>query len=171
MAQSLVCLKRKRNSMHNIIKINDPALNKSYIQELLQDQMANMPNILDLTQTGPKKLRYTQQELSDRATNNVPDFSYAFIEMINNATIQEPEFSSDTPLVGHLIVKFRQVWNWMSTRWYILPIIGQQSDVNMQMALMLMDMAQLQTLNTRHITKLEAKINGLEEYILQQKGQ
>ncbi len=157
--------------MLDIIKINDPLLNKSYIQELLHSQMATMPNIPDLAQTGPKKLHQTQQKSPDPAIDSIPNFDYTFIELFDNVAIREPEFSSNAPIVGLLIVKFRQMWNWMSTRWYVLPIIWQQSDVNMQVAIMLMEMTQLQALPTRHVTDLVAQINSLEEQLSQQKEQ
>ncbi|MBI2939415.1 MAG: glycosyltransferase [Chloroflexi bacterium] len=42
----------------------------------------------------------------------------------------EPPFVSGAPLVGPLIVRFRRVWNWMATKWYVRPLIQQQSEFN-----------------------------------------
>lgn len=157
--------------MQNTIKINDSTLDKADIQAWLQTQVAQMPQLPDLAQSGPKKLRQSQQKSPTSANDRIPNSDYTFIELFDNVAIREPEFSSDALVIGSLIVKFRQMWNWMSTRWYVLPIIRQQSDVNMQMAIMLMEMAQLQALTTRHVTDLEAKINNLEERLSQQKEQ
>ena len=44
--------------------------------------------------------------------------------------LHEEPFESPAPIIGPLIVKFRYAWNWMSTRWYILPILKQQNDFN-----------------------------------------
>jgi len=45
--------------------------------------------------------------------------------------IVEPSFSSSVPLVGPIIVRFRELWNWVSTKWYVRPVIQQQSEFNM----------------------------------------
>ncbi len=157
--------------MQGIIKINDPALDKENIQAQLQTDIAHL-SIPDLAQTGPKKLHHKQQRTSGSTKeNNIPHFTYTFTELIDNTAIKEPEFSSDAPIISPLIIKFRQLWNWMSTRWYVLPIIKQQSDVNMQMALMLMEMTQLQTLNASRIIDLKEQINNLEEHLSSEKEQ
>ncbi len=157
--------------MPDVIKINDSTLDKASVQKLIQSRIADMPDIPDLSQTGPKKLHAVPQKPPDPAAEDAPAFSYTVMDLIENTAIREPEFESEAPIIGPLIVKFRQLWNWMSTRWYVLPIIRQQSDVNMQQAIMLMEMAQLQALNARHIADLQEKTNRLEEYIRQQKEQ
>ena len=44
--------------------------------------------------------------------------------------LSEPRFVSSAPVVAPLIVHFRRLWNWMSTRWYVRPIVEQQSEFN-----------------------------------------
>ena len=44
--------------------------------------------------------------------------------------LQEQPFHSDKPLVGRLIVWFRTLWNNVATRWYVIPIIQQQTAIN-----------------------------------------
>jgi GT2 family glycosyltransferase len=44
--------------------------------------------------------------------------------------ITEVPFTSGAPIVGPLIIKIRQLWNWMSTAWYVRPLIQQQNDFN-----------------------------------------
>ncbi|MBX6773536.1 MAG: hypothetical protein IRY83_17595, partial [Chloroflexi bacterium] len=44
--------------------------------------------------------------------------------------IREPSFRSAVPMLGPLIVRIRRLWNWMSTRWYVRPIIDQQNAFN-----------------------------------------
>ena len=44
--------------------------------------------------------------------------------------LQEQPFHSDKPLVGRLVVWFRTLWNNVATRWYVIPIIQQQTDIN-----------------------------------------
>ncbi len=52
-----------------------------------------------------------------------------------------------------------------------IDLLSRSRDVNMQMAIMLMEMAQLQASTTRHVTDLEAKIKSLEDQLSQQKEQ
>ena len=47
--------------------------------------------------------------------------------------LQEQPFVSNVPLVGWLIARFRTLWNWVSTKWYVLPLIQQQNEINTAM--------------------------------------
>lgn len=51
-------------------------------------------------------------------------------ELRARARINEPQFTSNTPIIGGLIVWFRNAWNSMATKWYVRPIIDQQSRFN-----------------------------------------
>jgi hypothetical protein len=44
--------------------------------------------------------------------------------------LREQPFVSDLPLLGQLIVWVRSAWNWMSTKWYVIPLIQQQNNFN-----------------------------------------
>lgn len=46
------------------------------------------------------------------------------------AKLSEPDFTSGAPAIGGLLVGVRRLWNWMSTKWYVRPIIEQQSEFN-----------------------------------------
>ncbi len=48
-------------------------------------------------------------------------------------TLREPRFTSQVPVFGPLIVAIRRFWNWMSTKWYIQPILEQQNRFNQQL--------------------------------------
>ncbi|MCW5882617.1 MAG: hypothetical protein KIS91_16930 [Anaerolineae bacterium] len=45
--------------------------------------------------------------------------------------IREQPFTSNTPLIGPLIVKVRDAWNWMSTKWYVRPLLQQITAFNL----------------------------------------
>lgn len=45
-------------------------------------------------------------------------------------TLREPRFSSRLPVIGPLIVALRRFWNWLSTKWYVQPILQQQNQFN-----------------------------------------
>jgi hypothetical protein len=44
--------------------------------------------------------------------------------------LKEQPFRSDKPLVGRLLVWFRTLWNNVATRWYVIPLIQQQTNIN-----------------------------------------
>jgi len=45
-------------------------------------------------------------------------------------TLPEHVFSSPVPLFGPLIARFRDLWNSIATKWYVSPLILQQSEFN-----------------------------------------
>ena len=52
-------------------------------------------------------------------------------------TVREQPFVSHAPLVGPLLVRLRQAWNWMSTTWYVRPLTAQQNQFNAQITTLL----------------------------------
>jgi O-antigen biosynthesis protein len=44
--------------------------------------------------------------------------------------IQEQPFTSGTPLVAPLLSRLREVWNSVSTKWYVRPLLQQQNEFN-----------------------------------------
>lgn len=46
------------------------------------------------------------------------------------AELREQPFHSDVPIVGGLIAWFRSVWNGVSTKWYVRPMMAQQTAYN-----------------------------------------
>ena len=70
-------------------------------------------------------------------------------------TLQEHTFRSDAPLIGPLIAWFRDVWNSISTKWYVRPVMHQQSQFNG----LLLEALRLQQ---RQIAELHQIINELD---------
>lgn len=58
------------------------------------------------------------------------DLARLLDELRNLWQVREHPFVSNVPVLGPLIVRFRQAWNSVSTRWYVSPLIEQQSQVN-----------------------------------------
>jgi hypothetical protein len=59
-------------------------------------------------------------------------------ELQANWQVQERPFVSHVPVVGSLIVGLREMWNSVSTKWYVRPLLHQQNRVN-QLVLVLLD--------------------------------
>ena len=62
-------------------------------------------------------------------------------QLRSTATLQEYRFRSQVPLIGSLIAQFRELWNGVSTKWYVRPLIEQQSEINRQLVAALMAQA------------------------------
>jgi hypothetical protein len=69
-----------------------------------------------------------------------PPTDPAFDQLRSAATLQEYRFRSQVPLMGPLIARFRELWNSMSTKWYVRPLIEQQSEINRQLVAVLTDL-------------------------------
>lgn len=50
--------------------------------------------------------------------------------LIEKAELQEQPFRSDLPVVGPLIVRVREAWNSVATRWVVRALAQQQSQFN-----------------------------------------
>jgi hypothetical protein len=70
-----------------------------------------------------------------------PPTDPALDQLRSAATLQEYRFRSQVPLIGSLIARFRELWNSMSTKWYVRPLIEQQSEINRQFVAALMAQA------------------------------
>lgn len=44
--------------------------------------------------------------------------------------VKEQSFRSHLPVIGGLIAWLRTQWNNIATRWYVLPMIQQQNEIN-----------------------------------------
>ncbi len=51
-------------------------------------------------------------------------------ELESHWMIREQPFVSHVPILGPLIVAVRNLWNWMSTKWYVQPLLQQQVGFN-----------------------------------------
>jgi len=50
--------------------------------------------------------------------------------MLVDGQLRERPFESTVPLIGPLIVGFRSLWNNVAAKWYVRPLIQQQSEFN-----------------------------------------
>jgi len=46
--------------------------------------------------------------------------------------LQERPFTSNTPIIGSLIARFREMWNSVAAKWYVRPLLTQQNQINKQ---------------------------------------
>lgn len=141
------------------IQIQDTAVDQAAIRQRLAQALASRSPWRDVAQVGPKSLHpgNTAVPLASSETLN-----RLLIDLMAQEPLHETPFTSNLPIFGPVIVAFRNAWNWMSTRWYVLPIMQQQAQLNRQLLLVINELTQRQELDARRIANLEAHLNQAE---------
>ena len=147
----------------DVIEIRDPKLKRDDILARIADQIAGK-TVPDFSTIGPESLQNSQTAVAQTAeANSLAHETLLDLMMLHQ--LEEPSFTSETPLVGPWIVRLRELWNWMSTKWYVRPIMRQQSTINGQMVLLLMEQEAILKEQQQAIAHLEEKVNHLESVI------
>lgn len=50
--------------------------------------------------------------------------------LLMRSQVEERPFVSETAVIGGLIVRFRELWNSVATKWYVRPLLQQQNEFN-----------------------------------------
>jgi len=150
-----------------VIEIRDPALDGAEIARRVQQQVerrrAEGRYDPDLSRRGPPSLRPDRPLPAEPSVMaEFPGLRESLAELVAHSRLHEPAFASNAPLIGPLIVAVRRAWNWMSTKWYVRPILAQQSEVNERTASALGDLAQWHEMDSRDLRRLEAQVAALE---------
>lgn len=152
----------------SIVEIRDPNLNQQEILERITTLIqGKFPP--DFSAVGPDSLRSAQADVPQTGETQTVNYE-TMIDLIMMHQLEETQFSSDTPIIGTWIVRLREFWNWMSTKWYVRPILRQQSTINGQMILLLIEMNTLLRESKKNVALLEEKVNHLET-VLASNGQ
>lgn len=138
------------------IRIEDTAVDQTAIRQRLAQALAARKPWQDVAKIGPESLRpgNTAVPLAPTETLN-----HLMIELLGQEPLHEKPFTSNLPVFGTLIVAMRRAWNWMSTRWYVLPIVQQQAQLNQRLLLVINELTQRQELDARRIAQLETRLN------------
>ena len=161
--------------MPPVIEIRDPALNGQGIarqvqQRAAQRRAASAPS-LDWAALVPVPLQPDSPEPgSDITSADFPGLRESLAELIGRGYLHEPDFRSEAPLIGPVIVAVRRLWNWMSTKWYVRPILWQQSEINARTARTISDVAQWHEMDARRLEQLEARVAELEAHLAHQRA-
>ena len=158
-----------------ILEIRDPAIDEKAIRQRVIDGVARRRAAgrydADLVARGPSSLRPDRFILNEQPiTADFPGLHESLADLIAGSLLHEPDFSSNAPFIGPLIVAVRRAWNWMSTKWYVRPILWQQSDVNARTARVISDLAQWHELDARRLSQLEARVAALEARLARLEG-
>jgi len=154
-----------------VIEIRDPALDGPAIARSVQEQAirrgAQGAQSVDWAALIPEPLQPGIAASDSDAATDFPGLRESLAELIGRSKLDEPDFQSAVPLFGPLIVAMRRVWNWMSTKWYVRPMMAQQSDLNARSARAISDLAQWHELDARRLDQLETRLADLEARLAQ----
>ncbi|WP_420645712.1 hypothetical protein [Candidatus Leptofilum sp.] len=143
-----------------LIDIQDATIDQSAIQQRLAEALATRSRWQNVAEIGPDSLRPGKTAVHLASTETL---NRLMIDLMAQEPLHERPFTSNVPLFGPLIVAFRNAWNSVSTRWYVLPIMQQQIQINKQMQLVINELTQRQELDARRIAQLEARLNKEEK--------
>lgn len=127
-------------------------------EQMLKIRDAVIGNAGDEREALEKLAAYLQS--TDRVQERLRDLE-------SRAWIRETEFRSNAPIIGGLIVAIRNLWNWMSTKWYILPMLQQQNSFNSAAAQMIRDLWTMNRTLLSALAFLQHRVDELEQLVLQ----
>jgi hypothetical protein len=149
-----------------VIEIHDPALDGQAIAQSVRERAiqrrAQDAQSVDWAALVPELLQPDIATSDSDAQADFPGLRESLAELIGRSHLNEPDFRSATPVLGPVIVAVRRAWNWMSTKWYVRPIMAQQSDVNARTAHTVSDLAQWHEMDARRLSQLEKRLAELE---------
>jgi len=100
----------------------------------------------------------------DRDRDFLPELQASLQEVDRLRQVEERPFVSRVPLLGRLIVRFRDLWNRVATKWYVLPILQQQVAFNTAVARCLGNLYRYMALSTLgSARRMDAYFKVLEE--------
>jgi hypothetical protein len=148
-----------------VIEIRDPTVDGEAIARQVREQAARRTYGPDPAGAGLERLRGVHTGLlPERGVNRV-EVRAGVAELLASGDLLEPGFTSQTPVVGPLIVAVRRFWNWMSTKWYLRPLIRQQTAVNLQTGYLISELVQWCELDAQRLGQLEARVAELEQQL------
>ena len=105
------------------------------------------------------------QVTSHIAGGDAHDLAASIAELNARWMVHEVPFASNAPLFGPLIVAVRNAWNWMSTKWYVRPIVQQQVGFNALVVRALNESVAIQQELTEKVRQLQVEVAVLREEI------
>jgi len=105
--------------------------------------------------------------------------------LLKKSQVQERPFTSNTPIIGPLLVRFREVWNSVATKWYVRPLLHQQNSFNQLIVSQLhehdqwffiQDREQTELTNdlaqlTTHLGQINRRLQALDEQLARLENQ
>ena len=155
-----------------------PAAEQSVMTRVYRSALAMAPRIYaQRQQVPPQRFRRVVDLLAGLARESALGFELKLeggrlseassTDLERHSVVREQPFRSDRPLIGGLIAWFRTVWNNVSSRWYVLPLLQQQNAFNARVAAHLEELSGRAVGLDRDLTALTRDVAELTHRLIQ----
>lgn len=156
--------------LEQIIEIRDPEIDVERVMDRIRENVARRraegayQEDLDAIASGVFAEVVPETVDDDRAGGVL---ALTLSELESHWMIREQPFASGVPVLGHVIVAIRNLWNWMSTKWYVQPLLQQQVGFNALAVRAFRELSVDNQLLSERVQRLEEQVQELrEEYHL-----
>ena len=152
-----------------IIEIRDPEVDVDALMTKVRANVAQRraagaySEDLDAIADEVRAASMAEQAFVPGVAANGRDFAATLAELNAHWMVREVPFTSNVPLFGAVIVAVRNAWNWMSTKWYVRPIIQQQVGFNALAVQALNESVAIQQQFAAEVRQLQAEVAVLRE--------
>jgi hypothetical protein len=155
----------------DIIEIRDPQIDVDALMARIRENVARRrregayTEDLDVIAEEVFAGAMAGQVTSFIAGGDVHNLAASMAELNARWMVREVPFASNVPVFGPLIVVVRNAWNWMSTKWYVRPILHQLVGFNALVVRALNDSVAIQQGLTEEVRQLRAEAAALRKEI------
>jgi hypothetical protein len=154
-----------------IIEIRDPEVDVDALMATVRDNVARRraegaySEDLDAIVDEVRAASIAEQAFTSAVAGGGRDVAATLTELNAHWMVREVPFASNAPIVGPVIVAVRNAWNWMSTKWYVRPILQQQVGFNALVVHALNESVARQQGLSERVSQLQAEVALLREEI------
>ena len=154
-----------------IIEIRDPEVDVDALMAKVRDNVARRraegaySEDLDAIADEVRAASMAERTYTPLVIGEGHDINVTLAGLSAHWIVREVPFASNMPVFGPVIVAVRRAWNWMSTKWYVRPILQQIVGFNALVVRALNESAAAQGALTGELRRQQAEIDALREEI------
>ncbi|MFN8596712.1 MAG: glycosyltransferase family 4 protein [Anaerolineae bacterium] len=170
--ENLIDLSADQAALADVIEVRDPEIDQQAIRQQIGAQVARRRAAggygPEPARFGPPSQPTAPKTTATSVPSNLAEIDRELAILTASQTVHEPAFQSSAPVIGPLIVAVRRAWNWMSTKWYVRPIVAQQNRINQQSVSVISAVARQQEIYEQRLSELQARVAELEQQLARQ---
>jgi hypothetical protein len=167
----MAALAATNQDVADVIEIRDPEVDVDALMAKVRDNVARRraegaySEDLDAIANEVRAVSIAAQASTSGVAGDAHDLDATLTELNVHWMVREVPFTSNVPVFGSAIVAVRNAWNWMSTKWYVRPILHQLVGFNALVVRALNESATSQQTLTEELRQQQAEIVHLREEI------
>lgn len=167
----MAALDASNQDVADVIEIRDPQVDVDALMAKVRDNVARRraegaySEDLDAIADQVHADLIATQVSGSGVGGDVRDVTVTLAELNAHWMVREVPFTSSVPVFGSAIVAVRNAWNWMSTKWYVRPILHQLVGFNALVVRALNESVAAQQALTEELHRQQAEIVLLREEI------